>query len=103
MWNEPTEKQLDSLPKLYETEHIPLEDKIVKMHFFLCGCDWYAVEYNPEDHLFFGYANLNDKQSAEWGYFSLDELKKIKVSFMQVDRDLHWQNRPFKEVYNNAI
>jgi len=67
------------LPRLYETEHIPLEEKIIHMHFFLAGCDWYIAEYDGGD-LFWGYVILNnDHQSAEWGYISFSELKDIKI------------------------
>jgi hypothetical protein len=78
MWNEPTKDQLDKLPKLYETEEIPLTDKLIHLHFFIGGCDWYIAEYDGED-LFWGYANLNDPEMAEWGYISFQELKEIKI------------------------
>ena len=29
MWNEPTKEELDKLPRLYETEGVPIGDKIV--------------------------------------------------------------------------
>lgn len=92
MWNKPTSKELAKLPGFYATERISLEDKVVEMHFFLGGCDWYAVEYSHEENVFFGYAILNnDYQSAEWGYFGLDELCQIKMrGRLEVDRDLHW-------------
>ena len=92
MWNEPTAKQLSELPIFYATENIPLEDKVVEMHFFLGGSDWYAIEYSPEENAFFGYAVLgNDFQSAEWGYFGYEELRSIQMnSGFEVDRDLYW-------------
>lgn len=92
MWNEPTQKQLDELPRLYETEGKPLRDKRLLMHFFLNGSDWYVAEFDGEDQ-FFGYVILNgDTDMAEWGYFSFQELKRLKDRLgMEVDRDLHWQ------------
>ena len=78
MWNEPTKDQLSKLPRLYETEDIPLKEKGIHVHFFIGGCDWYISEYDGED-LFWGYANLNDPEMAEWGYISFQELKEIKV------------------------
>ena len=91
MWNYPSDKQLDKIPAMYATEKIPLKDKIVHMHFFIGGSDWYATEYSKEDRLFFGYAILNnDEQNAEWGYFSLDELADIKLGFVEIDRDRCW-------------
>jgi len=91
MWNPPTVKQLAKIPSLYSTEETPIADKIVKMHFFIGGSDWYIFEYDGED-LFFGYVILNgNTDMAEAGYISLSELKGIKVGFgLEVDRDMHW-------------
>ena len=67
MWNEPTQEQLAALPRLYETEEVPLADKIMAMHFFLGGCDWWIVEFDGEG-LLWGYAVLNgDLENGEWG------------------------------------
>ena len=98
MWNEPSE-QLNDIPKLYETEHTPLPDKLIHLHFFIGGCDWYIAEYDGQD-LFFGFAILNgDYQNAEWGYISFIELKGIKVSgWLECDFDLYWEIRPASEV-----
>lgn len=91
MWNKPSETELESLPPLYSTEGTPLKEKIIHMHFFIGGCDWYAAEYDSEEQLFFGFAILNnDLEMAEWGYFSLPELASLKSSFVEVDRDLFW-------------
>ena len=89
MWNEPTEKQLNKLPRLYSTEDVRIPDKIIGMHFFIGGCDWWIVE-SDENGLMFGFANLGDPQNAEWGYICLDELKSIKrQGVFEIDRDLH--------------
>ncbi len=86
------------MPKLYETEGILLADKIVHMKFFLGGSTWWAIEFDGDD-LFFGFAILNDDlQNAEFGYFTLSELKSIKVGFVEIDRDLYWQKRPIAYV-----
>ncbi|HPD61035.1 MAG TPA: DUF2958 domain-containing protein [Thermodesulfobacteriota bacterium] len=80
MWNEPIQNQLSKIPRLYETENIPLKDKLIHLHFFIGGCDWYIAEYDGED-LFWGYAILNnDDEMAEWGYISFEELKQIRIS-----------------------
>lgn len=99
MWNELTPDELAAMPWLRETESTPLEQKIVQAHFFLGGCDWYAVEYDPKERRFFGYAILNsDFDSAEWGYFSYDELREIRVGGFEIDRDLHWRPQPAREI-----
>ncbi len=91
MWNEPTQWDFRNIPKLYGTEHEMLADKIVHAHFFIGGCDWYVIEWDGED-ICWGFAILNgDIQNAEFGYFSLDELKSIRVGPFEIDRDLHWK------------
>lgn len=94
MWNKPTDKQLAELPKFYATEKIPIQKKVIKIHFFMGGSDWYAVEYDPVDQIFFGFVILNsDYDNAEWGYFSLKELLEVKNGLLEIDRDLHWQDK----------
>ena len=91
MWNKPSVEELLKVPKFYSTEEVPLKEKMIYMHFFIGGCDWYAAEYDPESQTFFGFAILNnDYDNAEWGYFSLEELCSVKVDFVEVDRDLHF-------------
>ena len=102
MWNKPTNVQLQKLPARYATERIPEDDKIVRMHFFLGGSDWYAVEYDCLDRLFFGYAILNnDLHNSEWGYFSFDELRNLRTSQgFEVERNLQWKPTKALEIDN---
>jgi hypothetical protein len=99
MWNAPSKRQLSTLPRLYQTEAVALKDKIIHLHFFIGGCDWFIAEFDGDD-LFFGFTILNqDYQNAEWGYISFGELKSIKVQgWLEIDRDIHWKVRPAKEV-----
>ena len=101
MWNIPSKKRLEKIPKLYETEHILLKKKHIHLHFFIGGCDWYIAEYDGED-LFWGFAILNnDLQMAEWGYISFSELKSIKVDdWLEVDCELEeiWKVRKAAEI-----
>jgi len=53
--------------------------------------------YNGEN-IAFGYANLNDSQNAEWGYVSVKELEEIRVSGVEIEADLYWTVKKFKEV-----
>ncbi|MCA9734271.1 MAG: DUF2958 domain-containing protein [Deferribacteres bacterium] len=94
MWNIPTQEELVLIPRLYETEHIPVEEKIIHLHFFIGQCDWYIAEFDGGD-LFFGYANLGDDEMAEWGYISFQELKDICIRGIEVDRDLYWKPKKF--------
>lgn len=99
MWNEPTPKQLAKVPKLHETAAIPPHEKIIYLHFFVAGCDWYIAEYNGDD-IFFGFVILNgDYLNAEWGCIPFNELKAIKLGgFLEIDNDLFWEVRPAIEV-----
>ncbi|ACN15045.1 hypothetical protein HRM2_19440 [Desulforapulum autotrophicum HRM2] len=99
MWNTPTPEQLATIPKLYETEHIPMKEKIVHFHFFIGGCDWFVVEFDGVD-TFFVFAILHgDLHNAEWGYTSLSELKSIKAKgYLEIDCDLYWKPRPAGQV-----
>ena len=55
MWNIPSKERLAKIPRLYETEHVLLKDKLIYLHFFIAGCDWYIAEYDGRD-LFFAFA-----------------------------------------------
>jgi hypothetical protein len=100
MWNIPSKKRLGKIPKLYETESIPLADKLIYLHFFLGSSDWFISEYDGND-LFFGYAILNDDHlNAEWGYISFLELRAIKIGGLEIDCELeeHWQVKKASEI-----
>ena len=104
MWNEPTKEQLAGIPRLYETEDISPEKKMVYLHFFLGGSNWYIAEYDGED-TFFGYAILNgDTEMAEWGYVSFRELKELKIPpGFEVDCDLFWEVKKASLVDNIKV
>ena len=55
---------------------------------------WYATEYDPEDHVFFGYVVGFEN---EWGPFSLDEMQEVKVRGLVIERDLYFKEKPLKE------
>lgn len=97
MWNEPSKVRLAKIPKLYETEEIPLKDKLIYLHFFIGSCDWYVAEYDHENDLFWGFAILNgDYEMAEWGYVSFVELKSITLqNGLEIDCELEeiWKIR----------
>lgn len=68
-----------SIPVLYSTEKVPLQEKTVFEHWFLSTYNfhWLIAELDTAKNLAFGYAYLNDEQNAEWGYISLTEIQKI--------------------------
>ena len=100
MWNEPSKERLSKIPNLYQTENIPLKEKLIHLHFFIGGCDWFIAEYDGDD-LFWGFAILNnDYEMAEWGYISFQELKDINIKGFHIDCELeeYWQIRKAIEV-----
>ena len=101
MWNIPSKSRLKKIPGLYETEDVPLKDKLIYLHFFIAGCDWYIAEYDGKG-LFWGFAILNnDFQNAEWGYVSFNELRSIKLrGYIEVDCEIEevWQVRKASEI-----
>lgn len=94
MWGEPTKEVLSKIPKLYGTEKTQLQEKLILVHFFISGCDWFIVEFDGDD-LFWGFTILNnDFVNAEWGYISYKELKDIKVGpGLEIEHDKHWKVR----------
>lgn len=92
MWNAPSEERLAKIPRLYETENVPLGEKRIYLHFFMGASDWYAAEYDGKD-IFFGFAILNnDEMNSEWGYFSFSELKEINIAGFEIDceKEEYW-------------
>ncbi|MBM9515242.1 DUF2958 domain-containing protein [Desulfogranum marinum] len=106
MWNQPTAQRLAKIPGLYETESIPLKEKLIHLHFLMGGHDWYVAEYDGRD-TFWGFAILNgDYENAEWGYFSFSELQQLSMhGWIEVDCELedYWQIRPASKVAKICI
>jgi hypothetical protein len=98
----PSAKVMATWPKLYQTDGVPLDQKVVRAHWFAGPCDWYAFEVDPTELLAFGWVNLGDHQNAEMGYFDLKDLgtllvrqrfhigETIKTIGLPVERDLDW-------------
>jgi predicted RNA-binding Zn-ribbon protein involved in translation (DUF1610 family) len=99
MFNKPTSAQLATIPQLYKTEDIPLKQKLIHLHFFIGGSDWYVMEFDGKD-TFWGFVILNgDYEMAEFGYINFDELKSIRVNgWQEIDYDMHWQIRTANQV-----
>jgi hypothetical protein len=97
----PPAEVLEAIPALYATEDVAAADKVVHLHYFVGGCDWWVVELDSIERpqLAFGYVCLGDPQMAEWGYIPLDELAEVfRPPLIIVERDLHWMPRPAGEV-----
>lgn len=92
MRNRPTESGLAGICRVNEGTEVPLEDRIVHMHFFCDGRDWYLVEYDPVRRVFFGlFVPDKDNLNARWGHFSLEELaQRGTPTGQEVVRNLDW-------------
>ena len=89
-----TQADRSTLPKLYATEAIQPEDKVLQVKFFTptSNWTWYGVEFDGED-IFFGYV---EGQENEWGYFSLKELSEVKGPYgVGIERDKFWKPTKF--------
>ena len=101
MWSIPSEKRLEKIPT--DTEKVEVLEKLVYLHFFFGGSDWYVVEYNPSKRVFFGYVILNgDKEMAEFGYFSFDELLEISINGFEIDceKAKFWKPQKIRDIEN---
>lgn len=98
----PTPEELESIPRLYATDDIPLRETVVHLHYFVAGADWYVAEIDPETWAMFAHCDLG-LGFPEWGYVSLAELADLCVRTPQgfplyVERDRHFSARPWFEV-----
>lgn len=64
-----------SIPKLYETDGTPFDDKIIHQKWSIpnIGFYWLIAEIDKDEA--FGYANLNDNDMSEWGYIDISDIK----------------------------
>lgn len=81
---------IEKLPKRQEAD-----DPTVFAHYFTGGSDWWILEWDRENNLFFGYVCLNgDTQNAELGDISVDEIINLK----RIELDFYWNEAPLSEV-----
>lgn len=97
-----TKQIINSLPKLYETESIPLEEKTIVAKYFNPAGDgtWYVIEGEEQgdDFIFFGLIDLHGK---DFGYFSLKELESIRFPWgLKIERDIHFSAVILGEIYD---
>lgn len=98
-----------NIPPLYATEPTPAEDKLIVARLFALAsvATWYVAEYDPEQGLAFGYADLGDPTCAEWGYVSIAELESLRwLGVPRVELDVHFTSTRFadlKEVHCSCL
>ena len=87
-----------NIPPLYSTESTPAEVKVVCARLFALAsaATWYIAEFDPEEQLAFGYADLGDPTCAEWGYIDLRELESLRwLGVPRVELDRHFTSTRF--------
>ena len=88
---------INNMPGPRETQSIKSKDKILYLHYFYAGSDWYIAEKDsePEQLQDYGYTVLNsDDEMAEWGYVNIEELKESN----KVELDFYFQPVAFNEL-----
>ena len=92
----PYPQALAEIPPRYGIEDVPLGEKVLHVHYFTGGCDWWIAEYDSATGRAFGYACLGQPEDAEWGYVDLHELATVRTAGgwgPLVERDLDWTPR----------
>ena len=117
MFNEPSKDILNKLSRYGINNETPLEDVVIHGHFFAAPAfDWYVSEFDGKD-TFFGFVNLNCPMNAEWGSFTLTELRDLRLpirininnteelsssSALHVEWDEYWQPKTYGELRMNS-
>src|SRR5260221_2241740 len=89
------------VPALYSQEDVG--DPTIRAKFFTpdSSWTWYVIEYSPvapdgSERLCFG---LVDGHEQEMGYFSLDELERVRGPLgLRIERDLWYTSQPLSAV-----
>ena len=89
------------IPPLGATDETKAANKLIPLHYFSAGGDWWVAELDREAGEAFGYVKLTAyPEGAEWGYFDLAELEQLNVlhGLVIIERDLYWTPRKFSEI-----
>lgn len=89
------------IPPLYSTESTPVEDKVIYARLFALdsAATWFIAEFDPEEQVAFGYADLGDPTCAEWGYVDVRELESLRwLGVPRVELDSHFTPTRFADL-----
>jgi len=90
-------------PKLYSNDEKTAEETMVVAKFFnpYGSATWWMTEYDSEQKLAFGYADLGFG-CPELGYFSIAEMEEIRVKPFdgKIERDIHFMPCTLASVMN---
>jgi len=95
----------ERIPKLYETENIPFDEKIIYRRYQVkeLGYYWLIAELDKKSNIAFGYANLNNDDFAEWGYISIDELELCGAELRSLAYSSHMVKRPEENIVSTQL
>jgi len=90
-----TKELAQKIPRLYQTEHVGLPDKVAYAKFFhpVSNWQWYVIEYDGLDTCF----GLVVGHDTEFGYFSLQELSQVGYG-LAIERDRHFRATPIQDL-----
>lgn len=93
-----TKENKKSLPALYAQDGKGKEATVFVKFFYPAGAaTWYATEYDPEEKIFFGWADLTGS-TGEFGYFALSELESFTGAMgLKIERDMHFEPKTLAE------
>jgi hypothetical protein len=98
----------NTIPALYATDGVDANDKTIHARLFALGsaATWLIAEYNPEEKIAFGYADLfgqGKAGGAEWGYIDIGEMETLTyMGIPRVEVDTNFDKKPFTECINAA-
>jgi hypothetical protein len=92
-----TKQLISKLPKLYDTEYDPPEEKTAVAKFFHPASQWtwYVIEYDGEDTCW----GLVQGFETAFGYFSLKELTNVVDRLgLRIERDIFFRPTMVKDL-----
>ncbi|HSX05410.1 MAG TPA: DUF2958 domain-containing protein [Candidatus Saccharimonadales bacterium] len=89
------------LPGLYETELVPVAEKMALAKLFhpVSNWQWYVIEYDGQDTCF----GLVVGHETECGYFSLEELSQTYGFGLPVERDRYFRPTQLQDLLIHNI
>lgn len=88
---------IENMPKTYDTENLPAEEKKCYLHYFLNGWDWYVMEKDNEDGQMLAFGLVKGFET-ELGYICINELVENYAEL-----DLHFTPTPYKELHKELL
>lgn len=98
---------IEKMPQTYESSEGGQRSgspALAHLHYFVGSCDWYILEKDkgtrddkkngtPPQSQAYGWVNLGDRTSAEYGYISLPEILENGAEL-----DFHWDPKPMQTI-----